>query len=465
MYFIARYDPQKFASPNEGISTMRRFLCILFLLGHAQSIFSQTTPIQGTLTIQGFSAESSYTAPILSLDRDAALNSPGYSLAYVDNGEQGKVVNFLDKDGGVWEWKQMGSENPRLQMDLSAANVLRLADPNGVGLGIVLDPMSASPKITIGGLEVATLPSGVSEFLPAGKGITLGANGNVGIGTNSPSSLLSIVGSAAGGPEIDIQAATAQAGDLMRFRDTAGNQLVSVFTSVGDKSGLQLTSSSRGYRRSSSIYIQPDEQNGFCDTIISGNGGRLYLGEPNGYFWGVNFRNVVTIEDVPPILLKYQGNDSLWTSWFANGYGGSILKATDGDLVLSPGGGAWITTMQSDSQANPSAFRFKSYSNDGSVTASSYPYLYRFDSSKGLEMLDETVTTHTRWDVAGIELMVLKTNGRVGIGTNNPETKLHVVGDARVQGSLNVGGATTFTGSVRIVDAQGDVMMGEFGNQ
>jgi len=120
--------------------------------------------------------------------------------------------------------------------------------------------------------------------------------------------------------------------------------------------------------------------------------------------------------------------------------------------------------MQNDATANPSAFRFKSYSNDNSITAQTYPYLYRFDTAKGMELLTTTVNIHTRWDINGSEIMVLTTAGRLGVGTSAPQAKMDVAGDSRVQGALTVGGDVQLDGRVVISEAQGDILMGEFGN-
>jgi hypothetical protein len=51
-------------------------------------------------------------------------------------------------------------------------------------------------------------------------------------------------------------------------------------------------------------------------------------------------------------------------------------------------------------------------------------------------------------DGAGNTRLFLDAAGNLGVGTNDPQTRLHVVGGARVDGALAVSGASTFSGAV-----------------
>jgi len=56
--------------------------------------------------------------------------------------------------------------------------------------------------------------------------------------------------------------------------------------------------------------------------------------------------------------------------------------------------------------------------------------------------------------------LVFTPDGNLGIGTNAPSAKLHVVGDVRIDGNLTVNGVTT----LNYVPAMGDIPMGSFTN-
>lgn len=101
--------------------------------------------------------------------------------------------------------------------------------------------------------------------------------------------------------------------------------------------------------------------------------------------------------------------------------------------------------------------------------------LWHFDEGDGTTAADASGNNHTLtrygnplpdWVASGLGnpqpsgTVVFTPSGNLGVGTNAPSVKLHVVGDVRIDGNLTVSGVTT----LNYIPAQGDLPMGSYTN-
>ena len=145
-----------------------RLMACLLTLGGALSLRAADLVQDGTIILN---PTASGTVSLQWVGRDytdSNIDAPGLTLSYHD-AAMATAVFRLFRASGQYQWQLTTAPNTdRLAMQLGNDHVLTLFDPAATGAAarLVLDPSATDPKITIGGLRVATLPSGVSGFVP-----------------------------------------------------------------------------------------------------------------------------------------------------------------------------------------------------------------------------------------------------------------------------------------------------------
>jgi hypothetical protein len=133
---------------------------------------------------------------------------------------------------------------------------------------------------------------------------------------------------------------------------------------------------------------------------------------------------------------------------------------TSGNLILGNVTSAGDTTRNLDiynsSNGASAASIVRLITNNTSGNASSIGQIVKYQNSGAfaIQNTDVGATAHIRLDVGNTERMRIDSAGSVGIGTNNPDVKLHVVGPGGVQAKLQ---ATNVTQSMGYIGAGDDI--------
>jgi Head domain of trimeric autotransporter adhesin len=388
-------------------------------------------------------------------------NFPAMTLNTASSG----TVNFIGSGSAVvWQWWDFNGTSNSLSMALDQNNQLTLF--NGTVPGITLSPSGTSSfagSLMVSGTETAGTFAGSGNGLTSLPAAQLIGTLNAAVtgvlhnsGTESASfATMTTSGSAniASGGLIVTSTSTTISGSAvlthgMMLSGTTSNGTNFDIRDSGSADSLYFTSSSNtnaltfanGYSSATeSFYITPDTVNNTNTFYIAGVG-RLYFGDAAHGMYALNFSHVSVFENLPGSLSCQAFTDPS-NYWWSPGRYGAMLRASSGDLILTPSDGLNAITTIQGTNANPPAFTFKSYCNDTSTNASLYPFLYRFDSSKSGTNLSTTVKTHTRWDIAGSPVMVLSTSGKLGIGNSAPAYKLDVSGDINFTGNIYQNGS------------------------
>jgi hypothetical protein len=227
------------------------------------------------------------------------------------------------------------------------------------------------------------------------------ASGNVGIGTTSPSALLTVAG-------------TTRINSDLRLYGTVTTTNYSELQSTTDTSNGSLDA----------LYIVPPV-----------NQSRIFFGKTGKTAYSLNFSNVSTFEGVPSTLaLQASTIDGLSASKISSAGTYLILEA-----LVNSGSGYISSTDSASAGRNSLAFMF--HGNDADLYKRSAGFIFA-----GKESSANWTSPHTIWtnNIESTRLMTLTNGGNLGIGTTTPSAKLDV------WGNLNVGTSST---PVLFVDA------------
>ena len=222
------------------------------------------------------------------------------------------------------------------------------------------------------------------------------------------------------------------------------------------------------------IQVTPDPDDDIGLSIVPQTGARVdfrpFVNSNNTLYFDTNLR---TLTDTNNVVVRFfrqtntsgkrridfmRGNGSAYpaarisvddNNSFFNRYGGNVGIGTtspedklevNGDLRLSAGSGI-----------SPRKIRF--YSGDdqvGYIGKSSNDLMLSNDEEDG------DIRFRTHLNGSSSTRMILKTDGKVGIGTHNPTDQLHVDGDLRVDGELKLKSPNNSTMRL-LVDNTGDL--------
>jgi len=354
---------------------------------------------------------------------------PGAVFSYSD-GSSGTNALFLDtltRPGAAWYWSRLNTSGTALNvMELSGSNQLILSGTGASG-SILLDPNAG--QITINGEQVLTEADGIFGS----------SSGEVGIGTSSPESLLTISGgpvdiSPGGGgnynegirihpasngySDIQLGAVTGSAGTgagqwSLVAAPGSGNNDFGIFAGASGSPALNVTPGGN-------VSLGGTSAHGLLNIYSNAN-------DPSTVFtW---LQNVNTGSSVQAGLNMFVGS-----SWQANGSLGGSLVITSATTQWFGGTPAlYLSTVQDNNGYTPALGINQSANARIFIPASS-----------------------------------ASDYGFVGINTTTPQAQLDVNGGAYVRGSLIVAG-TMVSGTVvatgtnlALVPQQGDLSMGPF---
>jgi hypothetical protein len=258
-------------------------------------------------------------------------------------------------------------------------------------------------------------------------GLFVLSNGNVGVGTDSPVQKLDVnTGASSGGIKITANntynsqlffynestlrsAITSIAGGNLAFYHNGGDKLV-----IDNSGNVGIGTTSPGHKldisTSDTIPVK------ITGTSTSGTGIYLDNDRTGSKLFGILVGNTgagdFSIKDedagVDRLVIKSDGNVGIGTTSPS-----TKLEVQGGRLRVDGGTEAGVLEIGNDTKTN-----------------------YIFTSEKDLYI-------RTDASDADIILQATGTQGNVGIGTDNPTSKLHISGDARVEGDLTVNGTMT----------------------
>ena len=261
-----------------------------------------------------------------------------------------------------------------------------------------------TPKLILNGSDVFIAPTG----------------GNVGIGTTAPGFLFEVSGVATTLANIK------SSGDDTRLRlentGTGGKKwsLISAGTSSGlPTSGFAIKQTTDGLVR-----------------LVIDDSGNVGIGTT-----GPDSALHVNSSSVGGALKITNGSGSNYTSLFVNASSGFIGIGTAGPISK-------LHIADTSSAASPALRMTGSNSGDlvylGDLSGAS-------ENVGGLVLYNDSGSQSIKFQAAGSLNSWINTGGNVGIGTTVPGTKLTVVGDANISGSLNVSsGLNVISGNVGI---------------
>ncbi len=257
-----------------------------------------------------------------------------------------------------------------------------------------------------------------SPFSVQTRGIFVDENKNVGIGTTSPNSLLSV------GVGNDAMMQLGMSPQLFFSKDVANTKFRMQLAGSGYGGyDLQIGRDDQGHAIGLSGNVEVSGDLGVFDNLnVTGDLGASGVGL---------FANRVGIGALPDLETMLHVNTA------SDDYGVLAEAANQAGSRI----GLHVNSAGFSSLAKNAYF-------SGSWN--------RFDTGKGafLQEVDPDGDTSLSAAPPGAgainwnRAMVIKTNGRVGMGTNNPAVKLHVDGNQRIDGNQTVFGNIVTTGSV-----------------
>lgn len=298
----------------------------------------------------------------------------------------------------------------------SSAGAMNLTGTNGVTFG------------SWNNVDVAFASGGTNYF-----------KGNVGIGINTPSTVLNIrasaptsTGTVTTGTNLLIDSNTS---NYITFRNTADNGTYAGLTFLDNNTG--------GY-----IVFR-----NYTGDVVGGSDSMIY-----GTYQDHIFQNGSTEainSKTETMRIKGNGNVGIGTSSplsllhvskVGNSSGGTILMglANDGAAKWS-----YLVSTQYNSSSNAKGFSLiGGYTDASSNVVAIGGSIYEANPATELQFYTHTAVTHA---TGGTRRMTINTNGNVGIGYTNPAYLLDVNGVARINGNFNITGG----GDLGIFDSDG----------
>lgn len=382
---------------------------------------------------------------------DVTADGGGFTL----KGATDKIIQWLNADDR-WHFNQgieidtgnlivdnnigVGTTTPQTPLDVNGA--IRSSSGSGqtnIGIAAGIPYIQGFDSVTSGNNQLA-LYSGATEK------VRIDNNGNVGIGTSSPTNPLTISTTVQDSVLIGSSAATVL--QKLRSSTTANDPAIGVtgddfqiFTGVGPTERVRIDSNGNvgiGTIPSFPLHVKSGASSGVYESITTGGniGG---LGSSNrSRFGGVYLNNPIAGS---AIEFAHQG---------VNGQKGAIAfmtKGTDDDtnqptevMVIENSGNVGIGTSSISSTGSRTALAINSSLSDGGELQIQSGGITRgrllTDSSGVLSFFNMTNAQPFVFGVSGAEAARFDGSGNFGIGTSSPSAKLDVVGNTELNGDL-----------------------------
>lgn len=384
--------------------------------------------------------------------------NPGISAVYHDGtGGAGSAFTLTaTRPSMSWNWQRLTASGTSVAttMQLDASNRLILTGTAAVNPPqLILDPNGV---VSLNGNNLLTRTDADALYLSATAGL-VGSNGNIGIGTSTPSAKLDIIGATkingslvgSGTAALDVSgkvqttgSATTPVGSVNLFK----SYLVENVTA-----GNKVTANILNYSDNYNYYSQWNEMNV----------------NPTRSAWGGNAiaqRNLC----IKRGDYNYQNNGS----------GGIIASSNEVSLFGNGSISGCGSSYRSGIDANGGNFvryshiYIKTPYNSGT---GSYNNLY----GVYIEPQKQSYVANAYGIYSSGTSDINYFAGNVGIGTSSPQAKLDIVGATKINGNTKITGAlvvtgtldvttntvvATGTGQLMLIPQQGDLLMGSFTN-